>query len=208
MKRAFTLILALAMVVTLAAVAPAARAEDDFGTGAVQDNVYWNETMKIGCGLDESWYFYTKEEILEANGMTADMLEGQLAEIVKEGGSLTDMFAENQETGANVNVCFERLSLANSLVLTEKTYLDATESMLEGAFEQMGIENVEITQQDVDFMGQEHRGMSITGSVSGIPIYEDLVVLKSGRNITVVTVFALDKAEIADVLSRFFDSID
>ncbi|MGM9605230.1 MAG: hypothetical protein ACI3XG_09195 [Faecousia sp.] len=208
MKRAFTLILALAMVVTLAAISPAARAEDDFGTGIVKNNVYWNETMEIGCALDENWYFYTQEEILQANGMTVDMLEGELAEIVKDGGSLTDMFAENQETGANVNVCFERLSLANSLIFDETTYLDASESMLKDAFEQIGIENVEIIQQDMEFMGQEHRSLSISGSISTIPIFETMVVLKSGRNVTIVTVFSLDEAEIAGVLSCFFDSLD
>lgn len=208
MKRAFTLILALAMVVTLAAITPAARAEDDFGTGIVQDNVYWNETMEIGCALDENWYFYTQEEILQANGMTADMLEGQIAEIIKEGGTLTDMFAENQETGANVNVVFERLSLANSLMLNETTYLDASESMLKDAFDQMGIEDVIMTQQDVEFMGQEHRSLSISGSISGISIFETLVVLKSGRNITVVTVFSLDEAEAENVLLSFFNSLD
>ena len=52
MKRAFSCILALVMVFTLAAITPAARAEDSFGTGTIQDNVYWNETMKIGCQVD------------------------------------------------------------------------------------------------------------------------------------------------------------
>ena len=65
MKRATTLLLALVMVFTLAAISPAAMAEDSFGTGTIQDNVYWNETMKIGCALDETWYFYSEEEAEE-----------------------------------------------------------------------------------------------------------------------------------------------
>lgn len=208
MKKAFTLLLALAMVVTMAAISPAARAEDSFGTGTVQDNVYWNETMEIGCELDENWYFYTEEEILQVNGMTADLLEGQLAEMMENGGTLTDMYAANLTTGATVNVVFERLSLANSLILNEESYVKASVSIVEEAFEQMGIEDLEILQQDMEFMGEEHRCMVISGSVSGVPFYETVVVLKSGRNVTSVTVFSIDQEEIESVLSCFFNSID
>ena len=40
MKRVFTLFLALAMVLTLAGISPAARAEDKFNFGSTQDNTY------------------------------------------------------------------------------------------------------------------------------------------------------------------------
>ena len=208
MKKTFTLLLALAMVVAMAAISPAALAEDSFGTGTVQDNVYWNETMEIGCELDENWYFYTEEEILQVNGSTAELLEGKIAEMIENGGTLTDMFAQNLVTGATVNVVFERLSLANSLILNEESYVEASASTVKEAFKQMGIEDLEILQPDMEFMGEEHRCMVISGSVSGVPIYETVVVMKSGRNVTCITVFSVDKTEIDSVLSCFFNSID
>ena len=208
MKRVSTIILAMVMVFTLAAICPAARAEDRFGTGVIQDNVYWNETMAIGCVLDENWYFYTQEEILSVNGMTADVLEGQIAELIENGGTLTDMFAQNQETGATVNVVFERLNIANSLILNEERYVEASVSVVEDAFEQMGIENLEIAQENVEFLGQEHRCMVISGTINQVPIYEVVIVMKDGRNITSITVFSVDQAEIQSVLSCFFNSLD
>lgn len=208
MKRATTLLLALVMVFTLAAISPAARAEDNFGTGTIEDNVYWNETMKIGCALDETWYFYSEEEILEANGMTADMLEGKIAEMIENGGAITDMFAQNLETGATLNVVFERVSLANSLLYNEKNYIEASIPTVEEAFAQMGIEDVAFTVQEAEFMGETHMILQITGLYSGVPVYEQVAVVKDGRNFIVVTVFSVLEGEAEEVLSCFFNSID
>ena len=208
MKRATTLLLALVMVFTLAAISPAARAEDNFGTGTIQDNVYWNETMKIGCALDETWYFYSEEEIMETNGLTADMLEGKIAEMIENGGTLTDMFAQNLKTGATVNVVFERVSLANSLLYNEKSYIEASTATLEEALAQLGIEDVACTIQEAEFMGQTHMILQITGQYSGVPVYEQVAVVKDGRNFTVVSVFSMLEGEAEEVLSCFFNSID
>lgn len=208
MKRATTLLLALVMVFTLAAISPAARAEDSFGTGTIEDNVYWNETMKIGCALDETWYFYSEEEIMEANGTTAEVLEGEIAEMIENGGTLTDMFAQNLETGATVNVVFERVSLANSLLYNEKNYIEASTATVEEAFAQMGIEDVAYTIQEAEFMGQTHMILQITGLYSGVPVYEQVAVVKDGRNFTVVSVFSVLEGEAEEVLSCFFNSLD
>ena len=208
MKRATTLLLALVMVFTLAAISPAARAEDNFGTGTIEDNVYWNETMKIGCALDETWYFYSEEEIMEADGMTADMLEGKIAEMIENGGAITDMFAQNLETGATVNVVFDRVSLANSLLYNEKSYIEASTATLEEALAQLGIEDVACTIQEAEFMGQTHMILQITGLYSGVPVYEQVAVVKDGRNFIVVTIFSVLEGEAEEVLSCFFNSID
>lgn len=208
MKRVFTLFLALAMALTLAGISPAARAEDKFNFGSTQDNTYWNETLKIGCTLDENWYFLNEEEILQANSMTAEKLDGKLAEMVKEGGSMIDMFAQNLETGATVNLVVERLSVVNSLVIDEKKYLDISQPTLDEAMVQMGIEDVEITQESMDFLGQEHQSIVITGSFNGVPVCETMVVVKSGRNMTIITVFSAVDGEVEEVLASFFDSLD
>ena len=207
MKRATTLLLALVMVFTLAAISPAARAEDNFGTGTIEDNVYWNETMKIGCALDETWYFYSEEEIMEANGLTADMLEGKIAEMIENGGAITDMFAQNLETGATLNVVFERVSLANSLLYNEKNYIEASIPTVEEAFAQMGIEDMAFTVQEAEFMGETHMILQNTGLYSGVPVYEQVAVVKDGRNFIVVTVFSVLEGEAEEVLSCFFKSI-
>lgn len=208
MKRATTLLLALVMVFTLAAISPAARAEDSFGTGTIQDNVYWNETMKIGCALDETWYFYSEEEIMEANGLTADMLEGKIAEMIENGGAITDMFARNLKTGATVNVVFERVSLANSLLYNEKNYIEASTATVEEALTQMGIEDVAFTVQEAEFLGETHCAVLITGLYSDVPVYEQVAVVKDGRNFIVVTIFSVLEGEAEEVLSCFFNSLD
>lgn len=207
MKKTFAFLMALVMVLSLAAISPAARATDEMELGSVSDNVYWNETIKVGCKLDSNWYFYTQEEILKVNGTTADMLEGDLAEMMKEGGSLTDMFAENQETAANVNVVIQQLSLTESLMIDEKNYLEVSIPMLEEGLIQIGLEDVKIVQNEREFLGGEHQSLEITGSIGDFSVYETMVAMKSGRTIVLVTVFTADKTELEDILGSFFNKL-
>lgn len=207
MKKTFAFLMALVMVLSLAAISPAARATDEMELGSVSENVYWNETIKVGCKLDSNWYFYTREEILKVNGTTADMLEGDLAEMMKEGGSLTDMFAENQETAANVNVVIQQLSLTESLMIDEKNYLEVSIPMLEEGLIQIGLEDVKIVQNEREFLGGEHQSLEITGSIGDFSVYETMVAMKSGRTIVLVTVFTADKTELEDILGSFFNKL-
>lgn len=205
MKRAITLLLVLALALTQPLTV---RAEDSFGMGVTEGNSYWNETMEIGCALDESWYFYTREEILEANGITAEMLDNSLAEIVQEGGTMIDMLAVNPETGATVNVVFERLSLVNALTMDENDYIRQSQPLLKEGLEQLGLAELEMETRSTAFLGEERQSLFITGSYDGTPIFETQVVLKSGRNVTAVTVFSLSEDEIGETLAAFFSSLD
>lgn len=207
MKRAVTLI--LAVVLALGCFRGGAFAEEDsFGLGDAENNTYWNESMSIGCTLDESWYFYTREEILELNGMTADMLDEALGEMVREAGSMMDMYAMNQVTGATVNVNLERLSLSNSLIISETSYVQIAEESLRAALEQMGFENVQVETGTMEFLGREHVCVRITGEIQQMPFYETIAVVKSGRTMIVVTAASFLEDTTAEVFSCFFRELE
>ena len=72
----------------------------------------------------------------------------------------------------------------------------------------MGIEDVAYTIQEAEFMGQTHMILQITGQYSGVPVYEQVAVVKDGRNFTVVSVFSVLEGEAEEVLSCFFNSLD
>lgn len=208
MKKTFTLILATLMVLCCFCGGAFAEEEDSFGLGDAENNTYWNETMSIGCTLDENWYFYTREEILELNGMTAEMLDETLAEAVREAGAMMDMYAMNLVTGATVNVNLERLSLSNSLLISEASYLRLSEEGLCTALEQMGCENVQVETGTMEFLGKEHACARVSAEISGVQLYETIAVIKTGRTMIVVTSASFLEDTTEEVLSCFFDKLD
>lgn len=203
MKKAMSLILVLALVLVLPAAAMAE--EDSFGVGSSEGNSYWNESLKIGCTMDENWYFYTDEEIMENMQATTDMLKEDLAEAVKEAGTMMDMMAANMETGDNVNVNLERLSVANALLFTEDKYLELSMTQLGDALEQMGLENVNLEKDEMEFMGGKHPCIHLTGSIEGIDLFETLVAVKTGRTMIVITACSYFEDVTADILSNFYN---
>lgn len=208
MKRTFTLILAALMVLGCFCGGALAEEEDSFGLGDAENNTYWNETMSIGCTLDENWYFYTREEILELNGMTAEMLDETLAEAVREAGAMMDMYAMNLVTGATVNVNLERLSLSNSLLISETSYIKLSEESLCTVLGQMGCENVQVETGTMEFLGKEHACARVSAEISGVQMYETIVVIKTGRTMIVVTSASFYEDITEEVLSCFFDKKD
>ena len=208
MKRAFTLILATLMVLGCFCGGAFAEEEDSFGLGDAENNTYWNETMSIGCTLDENWYFYTREEMLELNGMTAEMLDETLAEAVREAGAMMDMYAMNLVTGATVNVNLERLSLSNSLLVSETSYIKLSEEGLCTALEQMGCENVQVETGTMEFLGKEHACARVSAEMTGVQMYETIVVIKTGRTMIVVTSASFYEDITEEVLSCFFDKLE
>lgn len=208
MKKTFTLILATLMVLGCFCGGAFAEEEDSFGLGDAENNTYWNETMSIGCTLDENWYFYTREEILELNGMTAEMLDETLAEAMREAGAMMDMYAMNLVTGATVNVNLERLSLSNSLLISETSYIKLSEESLCTVLGQMGCENVQVETGTMEFLGKEHACARISAEISGVQLYETIAVVKTGRTMIVVTSASFYEDTTEEVFSCFFDKLD
>ena len=202
MKKTVCILLAMALLVCLPITA---AASDEFGIGVSQGNTYWNDAVKLGCTLDESWYFYTDEEILEQNAETAGKLKGDLAEAVKEAGSLMDMMALNTETGENVNVNLERLSIANSLLVDEDKYIEPSAASLGSALEQVGIEGLDLRTDKIAFLGEEHPCIRISGKIQDVPLYETLVVVKTGRTMIVVTACSYLEDTTEEILSCFYN---
>ena len=124
--------------------------------GVQTENSYWNDAMSIGCTFGSKWYFYTDEEIAEQNGLATGMLREDYAKLVEESGSMMDMLAVNTETGENVNITLQRLSLTDALVLDEQKYAEISAEPLVEALEQTGLENVSTSVDEVEFLGEKH----------------------------------------------------
>ena len=83
------------------------EAQDGFEPGSVSGGMYANEFAGIGCKLDDSWVFYTQEQMAELNGV---LTEGTDSEDVKamlaDSPSIFDMYAVSTDGLMTMNVVF------------------------------------------------------------------------------------------------------
>ena len=193
MKRVSTLILALVMVFTMTTFPTTARAEDNLDIGTIQDHVYWNESMKIGCKLDEEWELHSCEEIQEE----------QLTDIRKNGGYFWDLYAVNMRTTSQIYVFFQRLTKQRSKTLME-TRLEYD------SFVGIDLKTAEITFQEIEFMGEMHKSALIVGQhpVLPMPIYGRFIEIESGNDIIFIAISTLKEEEVDELPSCFFNSLD
>lgn len=202
MKKTISLLMILAMLFSCI---PFASAEDDYiDAGVLEDNVYWNESISLGCALDEDWYFLTLEEILEVNGYAFDQIEGDIGEMLQNMDNMTCMYALNMRTNETANVNIEKLSIANAVVLTEKKYLELSSDMLVELLEQMGDEDVAYEISEVEIDGETHAAMNVSFKNNGIDVFEQLVAIKKGGRMIVITAVSYVDNTTDEILAGFF----
>lgn len=207
MKRLLAALLALAMVVALAGCsgkapsgtitqtkpteaateasteapteAPAeASTEATVSLGRMAGGVYENTYAGFACTLDESWTYYTAEELQDLSDLTQDALQDStLAEQTGKFDQITDMMAENQELLASLNVNYTRLSAQERIafaVANEEQIVDATLEQMDvlvQTYAQMGIDNAQLEKTTVTFLGQEHTAIHTSASIQDTPYY-------------------------------------
>ena len=217
MKRIIALLLALVLVLSLAAcgkeaeksAAPDAteapvettQAVDEgkpVTLGRVENGVYTNEYIGIGCALDSAWTFKTAEELQELPAQVQELLQDtEYADASLR--QFTDMMAENVDAMVNMNVQYTQLSLQERIAyaaLSSEALVDLvmkeSASMAE-AYAQAGIEGAVMEKVSIKFLGQDRYGVYTSASVQGYPYYMlqifDYGLGRYGVTITVASFF-------------------
>ena len=144
MKKIISLLLALAMVLSLAACGSSASeppkgdikpledteqenntpeqeeetqpAEEDnsFSLGAMQGGIYENTYAGFGLKLDENWVYKTAEELQDVTGLTEEMFEGTDLDF-SAYNQILDMMAECADPLASINIQYTALSAQERL---------------------------------------------------------------------------------------------
>lgn len=134
MKRIFALVVVLVMTFSLVGCAEAAKdaLNRDLSRGTVDGNTYSSEFLGISFVKPDSWVYSTDEEINEMMGVSNDITnrtdyEAAVADLL----TVFDMMVIDYNSGNNVNVVFENLSLSNSTDITEDEYIEITKTNLQ-----------------------------------------------------------------------------
>ncbi len=136
--------------------------DSNLSLGRMEGGVYTNDYVGFSCRLDESWTFYSAQELEQIPSNVATMMEGsELGDALEGVTQFTDMMAENVDALTTMNVLYQRLSLQERLayaMLTEEEIIDsvlAQKDMIVEAYEAAGMTVISLEKATVTFMGQE-----------------------------------------------------
>lgn len=184
MKKLTSILLVLALLAGVlagcgskASSGEAAPAEESapFSLGTLENGVYTNTYVGIGCSLDESWMYYGAEELQDVS----EMVEGTLGEdLMAKYQTITDMMAQSVSGTESINVAYTYIPLTERLTykllsdsdIIEQT-LETSEEFFISTYESMGMENIAFESVTVTFLGEDRVGLKTSGTLLGSNYY-------------------------------------
>ncbi len=156
--------------------------------GSVEGSVYTSEFLGIRCSLDSEWTFATQAQLAEMINLDADALEdGELAERMENSATFVDMYASKDEGLTAIRVVLENVDAIYSAAPDESGYLDLGMDKLKESLESTGMEEISVETATMEFAGGEHACARFTASYADIPFYEELICIREGSYMGVIT---------------------
>lgn len=172
--------------------------------GSYENGVYSNSYIGIKCTVDQEWYVYNNEEMAQLNGLVLDtMTDEDLVEQLKNADVAYLFYAMKNDGLISMNITMEKLNLVSGILLDEKSYAKASVQQLPAALESMGMTDVTAQEEMFTFAGQEHAGISVHSTYSGVDFYEKLICIKAGEYMAVITLASYGEDVTSELLNYY-----
>lgn len=153
-------------------------AEAPVSIGRMEGGTYTNTYAGFGCDLDESWIFYSAEELQEIPDSVKDAVEGStIGDAMQNMEQFADMMAENADLLTNINVLYTKQDMTARLAmmpLSEEKIMDLTledrDEMIAG-YAEAGLNVSSLEKVQVPFLGETRWGLKTVAETEGIPCY-------------------------------------
>jgi len=110
-------------------------------------------------------------------------------------------------TPSPTNVSFEYVGDEYGMALIDDMFLNIAMDTLPKTLESSGVETFLIEKSSVPLAGASRPAITMTGEISGIPIYESIVCIKKGNYMAVIWLTSI-KENITEQLAGLFYSIE
>lgn len=173
--------------------------------GSVSDGVYQNRFFGMGCELDETWSIADEAALAQLGNTVSEVVASneELAKQLGENGTVYDFYASADDGLKSLNIVLENLGLLYGLALDESDYVEASLEQVDQALEAMGMEDGVAEAIEVQFAGGQHAGIRISGTLYGLPFYEQLVSVKQGNYMAVITAASFQEDITGELLELF-----
>ena len=163
--------------------------------GTVEGRTYTSKFLGITLTLDDSWLIADDEQLAQLGGLVSDTLDSEeIRKQLENGSNVYDLYALNQTDNSSLNITVQELGKLGGLMVDENAYADANLKTLPDVLASGGITVTSLEKTTVDFAGSTRTALTLTGTVSEMPLYETIVLIKNGDYIACITAASYDEA--------------
>ncbi len=177
---------------------------DKICMGTVVDNTYSSQFLGIRLTMNDDWMIADKTQLAELSGLVMDSFTDEDVKAqIEKGGSVMDLYALNQADGSSININLQKLSLISGTLVSEDDYAETNLKQLPEVLASSGITVDKLEKTKVTFVGQEHVALALEGTIQEIPLYETIVLVKTGPYIACVTAASYFEDTTGNLLAMF-----
>ncbi len=204
MKKTLALLLALVMVLSFAACSSNDEEKLDHIRGTVDGSVYTNDVAGISFTAPDGWAYLSDDELAALYNLSAsELLPEETAEALEETDMVYDMYCQNPNTGASININFENIGLVYGKLLDEQSYMEISQTNLEESLSGSGMEVTSCELITANVNGKDVPCIDIVINMTGygIDLYEKIFVKKVGDFMGCITIGALTEEELDQIIA-------
>lgn len=182
-------------------------ADGENAAGSVNGGVYTSAFAGMGCALDDSWTFYTDEQIGALNGLLTSQSSSEDVKTRLENTSgVYDMYAASTDGLLTINVAYQNLGLLGGDV-TAQEYAELSSEQLPDALTSYGFTDVEAAVTSGDFAGRTAcPAVAITAKLGDTTLYEQMYCIKTDSYLYCVTLSSFTE-DVTEAMAGLFYEI-
>ena len=173
--------------------------------GTKEGNQYINQKLGLKAEFPADWRILSAEEAMElvAGGMEKTGHQA-LVDILEQYMSVYDLYAISSNRVDNLSI---QIQIGTKSEITEEALLLAEKETIERDLIETGMgelmEELQISVEKCSFAGEEHECLDVSMKVTGIPIYERVLVFERENYIVKITSFSADEESATSILNIF-----
>ncbi len=203
MKKTLALLLALIMVLSFASCSSNEEKLDHI-RGTVDGMVYTNDVAGISFTAPEGWEYLSDSDLAALYNLSAsEFLSEETAEKLEKTNMVYDMYCQNVNTGASININFENIGLVYGNILDEESYMEISQANLKEQLSGNGMEvtSCELVTENVNGKDVPCIDIAINMTDYGLDLYEKVFVKKVGDFMGCITIGALTTDELDEIIA-------
>ena len=177
-----------------------------FTLGTINGDVYENPFIGYGCKF-EGWTYADAAYIAQLNNLSGSLMSDDVREQLRKSGTFTEMLATAPDGLASVNIQYQDITVSygeSFAAYPLESFLEMAAPMMPSVLEQSGFKDVKVETGIVSLGGDEHPGLILTSTLSGVSCYQKEACIKTDDYLIFVCVssFVEDKTE--ELLACFY----
>ncbi len=187
MKKFLAVMMTIVLIATFSACGKVSEEDRALVRGTLEGNTYTSSFAGFTFTPPDSWAFSSEEEILSLMDISSEDKDNadKLAEEIAKQKTIYETMAANADTGSNVIIMYENLSLTlGGTSYDEKKYANTLISQLEDADYEYTFE----TTENLDFAGNTYYRMTAAAVYESVTVEQVYLLRKIDNYMLVICI--------------------